>query len=93
MIDEAIKQAVIAVLSRGRIGRETRRRLERGLRRQQAMRRAAASFPNNLGNYQGKRTARPMGRPLSPAERFRRLAGCYLAARMTYRNPRKLTHA
>lgn len=93
MIEQAIDRAVAAILLRGRMTPMVRRQMERGRARARAMLRASASFPNDLGNYRGKRAARRTRDPLSPAERFRRLAGCYLAARMTYRNPRAMTPA
>jgi hypothetical protein len=35
--------------------------------------RARRSFPNNVGNYHGKRMAKPEVQPLAPRERFARL--------------------
>lgn len=41
--------------------------------------------PNDLGNYRGKRKARPMPAPLSPSELFANLQQMYLEKRRDYR--------
>jgi hypothetical protein len=46
---------------------------------------AFGAFPNHFGNYLGKREPRPIGSPLTPAERFYRLAGEYLCRARDYR--------
>jgi hypothetical protein len=47
---------------------------------------AVTSFPNNNGNYIGKRMAIVAAPPMEPRERFTRLAAHYLSHRQTYRN-------
>jgi hypothetical protein len=61
---------------------ELARRIRDGLARAAA----ARSFPNHQGNYIKKRTPRPAGKPLTPRERFNRLAAHYLTCALTYRN-------
>ena len=51
------------------------------------LRRALGGALPNQGNYCGKRTPKPEVKPLSPPERFARLAAHYLACTQTYRNP------
>jgi hypothetical protein len=67
----------------------TARMLERLKQQRVARYLARQTFPNDVGNYPGKRTPKPAGKPLAPKERFARLAADYLAARMTYHNPPK----
>jgi hypothetical protein len=38
---------------------------------------AQKSFPNATGNYRGKRTPKPLGKPVTPAERFARLQATF----------------
>ena len=74
-----------------------------GIRRELAAMQARRSFPNNKGNYAGKRVPAVVGAlptremngeyrvwralPLSPDERFADLQGEYLTYRKTYANP------
>jgi len=48
---------------------------------------AAKIFPNSQGNYCGERPTQPTSSPLTPQQRFARLAAAFMAARMTYANP------
>lgn len=46
---------------------------------------AAVVFPNDFGNYCGKRIPKKAPRPLTARERFVRLDGMYLERRRNYR--------
>ena len=94
MIQRAIEFAIAFVLGRkGPTPAQIHKAIERGRRRRLAMARAKKSFPNDRGNYRGKRPALPECPPLSPDERFAGLKAHYLSHRMTYRNPQPTTHA
>ena len=60
-------------------------RREEALGRNRA--RAARSFPNDEGNYRGKRTPKPAPRPLTAKERFYKLAAAFIAFRTFSRKP------
>lgn len=63
------------------------RLLRDAIARARARAQARKSFPNALGNYAGKRTPKPNGSPLSPDQRFARLAAHYQSCAQTYYSP------